>query len=135
MPRTGALLPLSREHHASLVLARTARRAADSKNMTACSAAMIEVENHWHTLLATHFEEEERLMRLAVDVLDSESVLRISAEHAELRMLACGPCQLGPVARLYRFSDLIVTHVRYEERTLFPQLQLFLGKNERRCTS
>ncbi len=131
MPRTGALLPLSREHHTSLVLARTARRAADSRNMTACSAAMIEVENHWHTLLVTHFEQEERLMRLAVDVLDSESVLRIFAEHAELRMLSCGPCQLEPVARLHRFSDLIVTHVRYEERTLFPQLQLFFGKNER----
>ena len=56
-------------------------------------------------------------------LLDAESVARIFAEHAELRMLACGPCALEPIARLRRFGDLLAEHVRYEERVLFPQLQ------------
>ena len=123
MPRTGALLPLSREHHTSLVLARAARKAADGKDIAACSAAMVRIETHWHTLMVAHFEQEEQLIRLAAEALDPESVARVLAEHDELRMLACGPCDLEPAVRLHRFADRVVAHVRYEERVLFPQLQ------------
>lgn len=123
MPRIGALLSLSREHHSSLVIARAARKAADDKDSAACSATITRIEAHWHTVLAAHFEQEEQLIRLAAEALDPESVVRVLAEHAELRMLACGPCMLEPVARLHRFGDLLAVHVRYEERVLFPQLQ------------
>lgn len=123
MGRTGALLPLSREHHTSLVMARTARRAADDSTRAACLAALANMEEHWHALMAAHFEREEQLIRIAAETLSSESVARIHAEHAELRMLTCGPCPLESVARLRRFSDLVVAHVRYEERVIFPQLQ------------
>ncbi|MEO9061194.1 MAG: hemerythrin domain-containing protein [Nitrosospira sp.] len=114
---------MSREHHASLVMARDARRAANEKDAAAVSIAMARMEAHWHTLLAAHFEQEERLMRIAEDTLDPESVARILAEHGELRILASGPCTLEPAARLQRFGDLLGAHVRYEERTFFPQLQ------------
>ena len=131
MPRTGALLSLSREHHASLVMARTARRAANGEenkgNLVVHSAAMASavasIEAHWHTLMAAHFEQEERLIKMVEDTLDPESVARILAEHAELRMLSSGSCTLEPATRLQRFADLISAHVRYEERTFFPQLQ------------
>ena len=127
MARTGALLPLSREHYASLVMARAARRAADDSSNTACLIALANIEEHWHTLMAAHFEREEQLIRIATETLDSESVARILTEHAELRMLTCGPCLLEPVARLRRFADLVVAHVRYEERVIFPQLQSHPG--------
>lgn len=123
MPRTGALLPLSREHHTSLVMARAARKAADDNDNAVCLAAVARIEAHWHTLMAAHFEQEEQLIRLAAEALDPESVARVLAEHDELRMLACGPCDLEPAVRLRRFADRIVAHVRYEERVLFPQLQ------------
>jgi len=123
MPRTGVLLPLSREHHTSLVMARAVRKAADGNDNAVCLAAVARIEAHWHTLMAAHFEQEEQLIRLAAEALDPESVARIFAEHDELRMLACGPCDLEPAVRLRRFSDLLVAHVRYEERVLFPQLQ------------
>lgn len=123
MPRTGALLPLSREHHSSLVLARAARRAANDQDLAACLFVMKRMEAHWHALMAAHFEREEALVQLASDTLNPESVERIRAEHAELRILVCGPCSLELTERLSRFSDLMVTHIRYEERTLFPQLQ------------
>lgn len=32
-------------------------------------------------------------------------------------------CLLEPTMRLRRFADLVVSHVRYEERVIFPQLQ------------
>lgn len=123
MPRIGALLSLSREHHASLVMARAARKAADSDDSVVCAAAMTRIEAHWRTVLVAHFAQEEQLLQLAAETLDSKSVARIFAEHAELRMLACGPCALEPIARLRRFGDLLAAHVRYEERVLFPQLQ------------
>lgn len=123
MPRTGALLSLSREHHASLVMARDARRVANDNDAAACSAAITRMEAHWHRMMAAHFDQEERLIRIAADTLDPESMARIFSDHAELRILAGGPCTLEPAARLRRFADLTVAHVRYEERTFFPQLQ------------
>ncbi|ARO87819.1 hypothetical protein EBAPG3_008585 [Nitrosospira lacus] len=129
MPRVGALLSLSREHHTSLVMARTARRAANENEndgtarSAAIAAAVASIEAHWHTLMAAHFQKEERLIRAARDALDPQAVTRVLAEHAELRMLAAGPCTLEPVVRLRRFADLVSAHVRYEERTFFPQLQ------------
>jgi hemerythrin-like domain-containing protein len=133
MPRTGALLSLSREHHTALVLARTALRAADAaipegpdpavSTADAIRAATAAIESHWHATMASHFEREERLIQSAKDALDAQSVQRITAEHAELRMLAGGPCELEPADRLRRFANLVRAHVRYEERVLFPQLQ------------
>jgi hypothetical protein len=123
MPRTGALLSLSREHHTSLVMARDARRAANDNDAAACAAAITGIEAHWHNLMAAHFDQEERLIRMAADTLDPASMARIFTDHAELRTLAAGPCSLEPAARLRRFADLAIAHVRYEERTFFPQLQ------------
>lgn len=123
MPRTGALLLLSREHHTSLVVARDARRAASEKDAVALVGAIARIEAHWKTVMAAHFDEEERLIRIAEDTLEAQAVARILAEHAELRALANGPCPLEPAMRLRRFADLIVTHVRFEERVFFPQLQ------------
>ena len=124
MPRTGALLSLSREHHSSLVIARAARQAAESGDSAAFADMMQRIEEHWRTVLCEHFAREEQLLRLMVDAVDVESVGRILAEHAELRLLACGPCELDLPARLQRFGELLAAHVRYEERVLFPLLQL-----------
>jgi hypothetical protein len=126
MSRTGVLLDLSREHHTSLVMARDARRTSKSDDPAILSAAVRSIEAHWHTLLAEHFEREERLIQAVVDELESEAVARISAEHAELRLLALGSCTLEPATRLQRFGDLLGAHVRYEERTFFPKLQSHL---------
>lgn len=123
MPRTGALLSLSREHHTSLVLARAARKAAESNDAATCVVAVQRIEAHWQDVLVTHFAQEEALLQLAEDTLEPEIITRILAEHEELRMLACESCVLDPAARLRRFGDLLAAHVRYEERVLFPQLQ------------
>ena len=123
MPRTGALLSLSREHHSSLVLARAVRQAAESGDNGAFLEMMKRIEEHWRTILCEHFAREEQLLRFVADGLDTEFADRILIEHAELRMLACGPCELDLSARLHRFGELLAAHVRYEERVLFPQLQ------------
>lgn len=104
-------------------MARDARRAASENEAAVVSVAIERIETHWHTVLATHFEQEERLLKIAGDAVDPESVARIFADHAELRLLALGLHEIEPGARLRRFGELLSVHVRYEERTLFPQLQ------------
>lgn len=127
MPRIGALLSLSHEHHISLVVARDARRAASTGGPAALSAAIKRIESHWATLLVRHFEVEERLLETVGSAFDAEVAARIRAEHKELRGLACNSCELDPIERLRRFSDLLGSHVRYEERFIFPQLQSHPG--------
>jgi len=123
MPRTGALLSLSREHHTSLVLARAVKKVIDEDDPIAHQAMAARIEAHGHTLLSAHFAEEEHLIQLAKDILDPGAIARILAEHAEIRMLAGENCPVELIERLRRFAELIVMHVRYEERVLFPQLQ------------
>jgi len=127
MPRTGALLSLSREHHSSLVIARAARQAAESGDSAAFPAMVQRIEEHWRAVLCEHFAREEQLLRLAADEMDAQSAVRVLAEHAELRLLTSGSCELDVPARLQRFGELLAAHVRYEERVLFPQLQSFPG--------
>lgn len=123
MPRIGALLSLSREHHTSLVVARDARRAAAATDPATLSTAVERIESHLRTLLVAHFKLEEQLLETVEGVLDAEVIGRILAEHEELRRLACNSCELAPMERLQRFGELLGSHVRYEERVVFPQLQ------------
>jgi hypothetical protein len=132
MPRIGALLALSRDHHRALVIGRDARRAAASGDSVIWADTITCVEDYWHRSMAAHFMEEERLIELAREKLDPDAVARILSEHAELRALANGPSPLGPSpltldpqARLSRFGELLNAHVRYEERVFFPQLEQY----------
>jgi hypothetical protein len=104
-------------------MARDARRAAMSNDDAVLSAAIAEVEKHWHSVMDHHFRCEERLVKMAEDALDPDLVTRFLSEHAELRALADDSCGLSPATRLHRFGELASAHVRYEERVFFPHLQ------------
>ncbi len=123
MPRTGILLSLSREHHSALVLARAASRAAESGDANVQAEMIERIEIYWESIMARHFEVEEQLMAQIGKDLDSQSVMQVLSEHAELRLLVDRECTMEPVARLRRFGDVLYTHVRFEERHFFPQLQ------------
>ena len=123
MPRIGPLLALSRDHHGALVIGRDAKRAGAGNDSAVWLETLARVEEHWRLSMAAHFAEEERLISLAKEKLDADAVARVLSEHAELRVLATGPCMLEPRARLSRFGELVSAHVRYEERIFFPQLQ------------
>ncbi|MCE5234094.1 MAG: hemerythrin domain-containing protein [Mizugakiibacter sp.] len=123
MRRAGALLHLSREHHTTLAMAAHARRVADAGDAADCAEALARLDAHWRSMMNAHCAAEELLLRLAADAVGAADAARIVAEHAELHTLAVGPCALDAPARLRRFAELTVAHVRYEERELFPQLQ------------
>ncbi len=126
MPRTGALLSLSRDHHTALVLARAARKAAESADKIVCEEVLMRINAHWHQVMAAHFQSEEQLLVRLKDLLDPQAVARIFSEHAMLQQLIVEPGMFELSERLNRLGELLAAHVRYEERVLFPQLQAAL---------
>jgi hemerythrin-like domain-containing protein len=126
MPRSGALLSLSRDHHTALVLARAARKAVESADPTACEQILAKIEEHWRLVMASHFAQEEQLLEAMKHQLALETIERILNDHAALRNLIVESGARVPLARLQQLGDLLASHVRFEERVLFPQLQPIL---------
>lgn len=127
MPRTGILRSLSREHHSALVLARVASRAAESGDAMAQAEMIERIETYWKTIMAEHFELEEQLIAQTGKDLDTQSVMQVLSEHAELRLLVNPEYKMDPADRLRRFGEVLYAHVRFEERHFFPQLQIHPG--------
>jgi len=123
MPRPDFLLPLSREHHSALVLARAARKALNANDLIACFEVLEKIEAYWHAVMASHFDKEEQLLKQASIELNPDDAARMHSEHEQLRRLADKSCELEPSVRLSKFADLMAAHVRYEERVLFPLLE------------
>ena len=127
MKRHPALVPLSHDHHRALVEARRLRRAADAPESTAAAAAFL---RFFADETVRHFrEEEEQLFPCVLEYEEARELLvRALLEHQRLHALA---------ARLERLVDddgevdetmgelgrLLESHVRLEERELFPLIE------------
>ena len=136
--RHPSLVPLSREHHAALLLAfrlvhglPPSRQADDSPQAQAQDTIRF-----FQTRLVTHFRAEEQalfpLIRKtqprAIPLLDT-----LLAEHADMRgrveaLEQAEPSELP--ARLTAFGRLLERHVRSEERELFPACEANLDADE-----
>jgi hypothetical protein len=117
--RSATLLPLSREHHSALSLARRIRLADGD---VAHQALMTEVRQRHEVPLLAHFTEEERLIAAPLGQSRPELVQRFAAEHAALRD---GLRRIAADDRsaLVPFAELLAAHVRFEERELFPAFE------------
>lgn len=126
MQRDPALVPLARDHHAALVLARRASRA------TAAEAAALAAElAAWFAAeLDAHFQlEEARLLPALAARGAAEAVARTEAEHGTLRALAAR-LAAGDDAALASFGTALNAHVRYEDRELFPLAEALIPSAE-----
>ena len=128
MKRHADLVRLSREHHAALKLARAARLAAESGCPERITTAARRVATAFRDELEAHFRDEERtllnrLERAGLHVL----VERTARDHARLRQLAAALARQADTDLLARFAELLVEHVRFEERELFESVQTHLS--------
>jgi len=117
--RSPHLVPLSREHHTALSLARRIQKHADDAPALAVLAE--QVRDGTAELLA-HFAQEESLFlphRLELHPALSQ---RLGDEHARLRayMERVGR---GDQGCMLEFATLLIAHVRFEERELFPAFE------------
>jgi hemerythrin-like domain-containing protein len=133
LKRDPALVPLSQDHHHSLVQSRRLREAAARAESGAVAArAFLE---HWRSSLRGHFADEEEVLFPRAEAVDPESVARLWAEHAELASLVERlEWALATGADEHALIDeigwLIHDHVRFEERVLFEEVQTRLAPPE-----
>jgi mannose-6-phosphate isomerase-like protein (cupin superfamily) len=128
--RHPALVPLSHDHHHALVQARRLQRAAEG-GAAARRAAAERFLRFFSEETVRHFrEEEERLFPALVGAADPAGELLVQAllDHQRLHALVArldreltqgdaDPALMGEVGRV------LTTHVRFEERRLFPLVQ------------
>ncbi|MBL8488035.1 MAG: hemerythrin domain-containing protein [Rhodocyclaceae bacterium] len=123
MKRSAALAPLSREHHRALVFAWKLLRAGpgEAEDLTGRIPVMFQRD------LEPHFQaEEESILDGLRHSKHIDLVSRTLAEHARLRALA-SPEGIRREGAPEAFAKLLIEHVRFEERELFPAAERFLG--------
>lgn len=142
LQRHPALVPLSREHHAALVLARAIQLDGSAQLRAKLPreprALVSHVTKVYAEALAPHFEAEDELVLVAArgrspaldaicqDIEDDHAQLR--AMIAELRAPELAESQIGSL--LDRFGKLLEAHVRKEERSLYEGVQQALDESE-----
>jgi hypothetical protein len=120
MKRSPALQPLSREHHAALKLAKACERAVASGEAAQMDETCQRVGEAFAAELEPHFLFEERELLPAAPTVLAERTL---ADHARLRELAGSLRQHCDAGILRGFGECLVSHVRFEERELFPAIE------------
>ena len=124
MLRAAALVPLSREHHESLVLAR---RACDPERPGADPAALREhLLRRWPLVFEPHFQAEEQVLLPALaEAGAADRAAAGRAQHEHVR--ACiTRLQAGDLSALSAWGEAMREHVRWEERELFPRAEALL---------
>ena len=129
MKRDEALQSLSRDHHQALFVAQRLRRAEDVE------AASDEFLSFWREHGRRHFQiEEEVLFPAWADRdagYDEGMVLRALADHhavrVDARRAAGGRATLDG---LHALSARLNAHVRFEEREMFPAIEMALSGEE-----
>ena len=124
MKRCDGLAPLSREHHAALVLAK--RLAAAQRAPALREGLAAAVTDTFARELDPHFRTEEAaLLPLLMEAGETELVARTLREHDELRELV-RRIRSGDADALWPFGAKLDAHVRFEERKLFPLAEAVL---------
>ena len=136
MKRHSALINLSREHHAALILAQILKK--DGPNFkdlpTDDEGKRIYTISFYKTDLAKHFQFEEEILFPFVnkqsDLLKEQTVQLIS-EHKKLKRLIQKLSTPGDVeTMLDRIGMLLEKHIRFEERVYFQKVQEIFPDNE-----
>jgi len=125
--RHDSLIPLSREHHYGLMLCMRIHRGlpVHGNDESWVSAKAEQAVRFFDSDLIPHFKAEEEVLFPAMQGFSSSSDLisELLAEHRRLehlveRLRQPDEALLAEVLR--EFADLLESHIRKEERQLFP---------------
>lgn len=129
--RTPEIMPLSREHHFSLLFSWKINQGLKSGIST--ERIIRYVAYFWENNLRLHFEQEEVV--LFKPFKDNPLVIQALQEHKEARnmihsLLERKGTETEQKSVLKVLSELITAHVRTEERTIFPELESRMTSEE-----
>ena len=122
MKRHPALVPLSHDHHHTLVRARELRDGAAGGEEERRAAAD-RFLRHYGLHVVRHFREEEELV-FPLLPLQPPELDRVLGEHQRIRALTRRLRDEGPAAAtLAELGELLDAHIRLEERIVFELVQ------------
>lgn len=128
MKRNKNLIELSRDHHHGLLLGWKIKQGF--KNNVAFEEIVKYIEHFAQAALFPHFiEEEEQLFVYLPD--DDEYRKRAIADHLEIKT-KIADISAKPVdeAILLELAEVIETHIRFEEREMFPYMEVTLSEQQ-----
>lgn len=123
------LLPLSRDHHHGLLLSWKVGQGL--KNGTPAGEIADYVRYFWQASLEKHFREEEVIVFRKMPVTDA-GCLRAIKEHNGIRKLIEKITDPKKNSRelLKTLCEEINNHIRFEERELFPAIEVALSTQD-----
>ena len=124
MKRSKALTPLSHQHHDGLFAALQLKRATLETAAEARRAFL----DFFERAGASHFRAEEEVLLPAYarhSHCDQPAIVRVLTEHVDLRLRAqdLEAAQEPDLADLRELGERLESHIRHEERVLFPMIE------------
>ena len=124
MKRAEALTPLSRDHHQGLFVALRLKR-ADSASATEARDTFVDF---WNREGRAHFRAEEEVLLPAFArhaEHDHSAVVRVLVEHVDLRRRGAdiADAEEPDPHSLHELGARLESHIRHEERVLFPLIE------------
>jgi len=116
--RHEALKPFSRDHHHGLLLCWKIREGF-KRNIEPQRIKQY-TDWFWETHLAKHFQEEEKIL-FPLLPQESDKIKKATAEHRRLKRLFENTTEI--VKSLNRIEEELESHIRFEERDLFNEIQ------------
>ena len=139
--RNESLVPLTHDHHHALAACRRLRLAAEKSEAERLQGAQAFVEFFSTDAIAHFREEEERLFPLVIDEPDAEATLsRVMLEHLRLHAAVRSlSTEVGPAApspeTMRHVAELLKRHIMFEEKVVFPLIELMAGEESLRQLS
>jgi hemerythrin-like domain-containing protein len=117
--RSKYILPLSREHHFTLLFSWKIRQGL--KNNIDTDRIIKYVDYFWQQHMREHFRQEEELL---FNKIKDEFTMKAVADHEQIReMIQRLQVTVSKQTLLAELAEVVDDHVRFEERTLFPHLE------------
>jgi hemerythrin-like domain-containing protein len=129
MKRHPALVPLSRDHHHALVIARSLRHATAETAAETTRAFL----SHWDTEEKLHFRLEEELLLPAYAAHgepDHPAIIRMLLDHITIRRDAAQLAGMPPLELLHDLGARLADHVALEEHEVFPLIEATIPETE-----
>ena len=125
MKRHESLALLSSDHHHGLNIAKMLRNLKTDE----LNEAFTRFKDFFQKELAEHFSEEEEILLPLFK--DNTLINRMSGEHSEMRRMFKSLEETNDMEKaLAEFGSYLDSHIRFEERELFPMIENTLSDNE-----
>ena len=136
MKRHRSLYPLSHDHHQGLILAQLIKKNAPKyKNLPNTIDGKVEYTIYFYnTELVKHFRNEEEILFPPAKGKDKkiDSLIdEIISEHRKIKSLVDSLKSENNYENvLDELGNLLESHIRKEERSLFPEIEKILSEKE-----